>query len=96
MPITFGTTIISAPETPLVAGSPNDDISDKQCRAVVGDRTRPLAVGGTPPLAKVAATPATSSASTAMARHWKYSSRVANRFVPPGKARRSRIAYPSA
>src|SRR5499427_7107229 len=79
MPIRPGITSISAPDTPLLAGSPivnanspeksympQDDISDRQFCAVAGVNTGSSVSGHTPALASDAAATASICASTSI------------------------------
>src|SRR5215469_5850300 len=76
MPISPGTTSITAPDTPLLAGSPmvkanspeksympHEDISDRHDCTVPGENTRSSVSGHTPALAKDAAATASACAS---------------------------------
>src|SRR5215469_13867884 len=83
-PMTWGTTTSSAPDTPLLAGSPmvkanspeksyrpHDDISDRQYCTVRAWNTRSPVVGQTPALASDAAATATAWAFVSIEQHWK-------------------------
>src|SRR4051794_34142574 len=84
IPITLGTTTMSAPETPLLAGSPMENanspeksympheyMSERHARTVLGRKTRIPVVGQTPPFASVAATTDMRSHVDSMEQHWK-------------------------
>ena len=84
MPITFGITIIIAPETPDFAGKPilkayspeksyipQEFINDKQFLTVEELKTFLPVSGFTPPFAKVAAALAIDGDLTSIEQHWK-------------------------
>src|SRR5262249_28437073 len=84
MPIRPGMTSISAPDTPLLAGSPmvkanspeksympQEDISDRQLCTVPGVNTGSSVSGHPPALASEAAATASISASTSIEQDWK-------------------------
>src|SRR6516164_11433781 len=84
IPISPGTTSITAPDTPLLAGSPmvnanspeksyipHEDISDRHDRTVPGANTGSSVSGHTPPLASDAAATASIGASTSIEQLWK-------------------------
>src|SRR5215469_6656221 len=95
MPISPGTTSITAPDTPLLAGSPivnanspeksympQEDIIDRQDCTVPGANTGSSVSGHTPALASDAAATASICASTSIEQHWKKNSSVWVKSVP--------------
>jgi hypothetical protein len=104
MPISPGTTSMTAPDTPLLAGRPmvnanspeksympQEDISDRQLCTVPGVNTGSSVSGHTPALASDAAATASIWASTSIEQHWKKNSSVWVRSVPGRNAPLSRI-----
>ena len=97
-------TSMTAPDTPLLAGSPmvnanspeksympHEDISDRQHCTVPGVNTGSSVSGHTPALASEAAATASICASTSIEQPWKKNSSVCCRSVPGPNAPLSRI-----